>query len=132
MKQIRSWDNKENLVCFSSKGRLIFFRYASISGSDDRDSLTDSFTDSQIGNWQSLRLLRSHRSKWNVTQNAMSLKMEFHSTWNVTQNRMSLKIKCHSNGMSLRIECLSKWNITQNGMPHKMQFHSKGNIPKSL
>ena len=29
-----------------------------------------------------------------------------HSKWSVTQNGMSLKIECHS-----------KWNVTQNGMP---------------
>ena len=60
---------------------------------------TDSLIDTQIGNWQSLGLLRSIRShhlKWNITQNAISLKMECHSKWNVTQNGMSLKMECHS------------------------------------
>ena len=45
------------------------------------------------------------RSKWNVTQNSISLKMEGHSKWTFTQNRMSLKMEVHS-----------KWNVTQNGM----------------
>ena len=49
--------------------------------------LTDSLTDSEIGNWQSLRFLRSprsHHSKGNVTQYGTSLKMECHSKWNVS------------------------------------------------
>ena len=57
------------------------------------------------------------QSKCNVTQNLISLKMEFHSKlnvtlkWNVTQNGISLKIDFHSklnvtqHGMSLKIEC---------------------------
>ena len=34
--------------------------------------------------------------KHNVTQNEMSLKIEFHSKWNVTQNRISLKMEFNS------------------------------------
>ena len=34
-------------------------------------------------------------SKWNVTQNEISLKIERNSKWTVLQNGMSLKIKCH-------------------------------------
>ena len=41
-------------------------------------------------------------SKWNVTKNGISLKMELHSKWNVTQN-----------GMSLKMGCRFKWNVTQ-------------------
>ena len=41
-------------------------------------------------------------SKWNVTQNGLSLKMEYHSKLNVIQNVISLKM-----------ECPSKWNVTQ-------------------
>ena len=55
--------------------------------------VTDWLTKLPIGNWQSLRFLRSFRSphsKWNVTQNGMSLKMECHSKWIVPQNGMSL------------------------------------------
>ena len=68
-------------------------------------------------------------SKWNVTQNGMSLKK------NSQKIRMSPKIefhlkKCHSklnvnkNGMSLQIECHSKFNVTQSGMSLKMECHS--------
>ena len=44
-----------------------------------------------------------------VTQNGMSLKMEWHSKWNVTQNGVSLKIECHS-----------KWNVIKNRISLKM------------
>ena len=50
----------------------------------------------------------------------MSPKMECYSKWNVTHNGMSLRMECHSNGMSLKMkysikmECQSKWNVTQN------------------
>ena len=44
----------------------------------------------------------------------MPLKMECQSKWNVTQNEMSIKMECHS-----------KWNITQNGMSLKIESHSK-------
>ena len=37
-------------------------------------------------------------NKTNVIQNGMSLKMECHSKWDVTQNGMSLKF-----GMSLKV-----------------------------
>ena len=83
-RQLRVWD---------------IFRCASISSSDDRDSLTDRFID------------------WKLTvpqipqvPQISSLKMECHSKWNVTQNGMSLKVECHS-----------KWNVTQNGMSLKME-----------
>ena len=59
-------------------------------------------------------------SKWNVTQNGMSLKMKCHSKWNFTHNEMSLKMECHS-----------KWNVTQDGMSHKMECHSKRNVTKN-
>ena len=36
-----------------------------------------------------------YHSKWDDTQNAMSLKVECHSKFNVTQSGMSLKIECH-------------------------------------
>ena len=49
----------------------------------------------------------------------MPLKMECHSKWNVTQNRISLRMECHS-----------KWYVTQNGMSPKMEFHSKWNVTK--
>ena len=51
--------------------------------------------------------------------------MECHSKWNVTQNGKSLKIECHLNGKSLNMEFYSKWNVPQNGMSLKMEFHSK-------
>ena len=51
-------------------------------------------------------------SKWNVTKNGMSLKMECHSKWNVTQNRMSLKMEYHS-----------KWNVMKNGLSLKMKSY---------
>ena len=57
-------------------------------------------------------------SKWNFTQNGMSLKMECH----VTKNLISPKMECHSkmnvtqNGISLKMECHLKWNVTQIGM----------------
>ena len=65
-----------------------------------------------------------------VTQNGMSLKMEFHSKWNVSQNWMSLRMECQSkwnvtkNKISFKMEYHSKWNITQNGMSIKMECHS--------
>ena len=34
--------------------------------------------------------------KWNVTQNGMSLKIEYHSKWNVTKKDISLIMECHS------------------------------------
>ena len=40
-----------------------------------------------------------------VNQNRMSLKMECHSKFNVTQNEMSLKWNVTQNGMSLKIKC---------------------------
>ena len=64
------------------------FRCASISSSNDLHWLTDI----EIGNWQSyttsvliieIETPASH-SKWNITQNGMSLKMKCHSKWNVT------------------------------------------------
>ena len=58
-----------------------------------------------------------------VTQNGMSLKMEYHSKWNVTYTEMSLKMECQ-NGMLLKIESLSKWNVTQSGMSLKKLSHS--------
>ena len=42
----------------------------------------------------------------------MPLKIECHSKWDITQNVMSLEMECHS-----------KWNIAQNGMSFKMEFH---------
>ena len=55
----------------------------------------------------------------------MSLKMECHSKWNVTENEMSLKTKCNSNGMSLKMECHYKLNVSQNGMSLKMECNSE-------
>ena len=40
--------------------------------------------------------------------------MKSHSKWNVTQNRMSLKIECH-----LKLNITQNWNITQNEMQSK-------------
>ena len=50
-----------------------------------------------------MSLKMNRQSKWNVTENEMSLITECHLKWNVTQNGMSLKMKCGSNGMSLKI-----------------------------
>ena len=50
--------------------------------------------------------VRSKMDQWNIT------KMECHSKWDVTQNEMSLKMECHS-----------KWNVTQIGMSLKMECH---------
>ena len=36
-----------------------------------------------------------YHSKWNVTQNEMSLKMECHSKLNISQNGVSLKMESH-------------------------------------
>ena len=87
-------------------------------------------------------------SKWNVTENGMSLKMEFHSKWNFTLNGISIKMECHSkwnvtqtechlkwnitnNGMWLKMKCKSKWNVTQNGMPLKIECHLKWNVTQN-
>ena len=43
-------------------------------------------------------------SKWNVTQNGMSLIMECHTKWNVIQNGISLKLEGHSNFNVTQIE----------------------------
>ena len=77
--------------------------------------------------------LRSHHSKWKVTENGLSLKWNvtqqgWHSKWNVTQKRMSLKTECHSKWNVTQMECYSKWNVTQNGMSLKMECHSKWNF----
>ena len=74
--------------------------------------------DSEIGDWRFYTT--SGHSKWNVTQNGMSLKMECHSKWNVTQNGVSLKTECHS-----------KLNVTQNGMLLKMEYHFKWNVTQN-
>ena len=58
----------------------------------------------------------------------MSLKIEFNSKWDVTQNGMSLKMECHSKVLSLKMEFHSKWNVTKNGMSLKMECHSKWNV----
>ena len=137
---------------------LYIFRCASISRSDDCDWLNDWLIDLPIGNWESLRSLRTCHSKWNVTQNKMSLKtkchsngmslnMECHSKWNVTLNGMPLKVECHSrleiespsdpselvtqNGMSLKIKCHSKQNVTLNGISLKMEFHLIWNVTQN-
>ena len=34
-------------------------------------------------------------SKWNVTQNGVSIKMEYHSKWKVTHDGILLKMGCH-------------------------------------
>ena len=49
-----------------------------------------------------------------VTQDGMSLKMQWHSKFNVTQEGMSQKLK---------IDCHSKWNATQKAKSHKMECH---------
>ena len=58
----------------------------------------------------------------------MSFKMEFHSKWDVTQNVMSLKWNI------TKMLCDSKWNVTQNGMSLKMSLkvncHLKRNVTK--
>ena len=46
----------------------------------------------------------------------MSLKIDRHSKWNVTQNVMSFKIDCHSSLMQLKMKCRIKWNVTKNEM----------------
>ena len=48
-------------------------------------------------------------SKWNVTQNGISLKI-------VTQNGKWLKWNVTQNEMSFKMEFNSKLNVTQNGM----------------
>ena len=47
-----------------------------------------------------------------MAQNGRSLQIEFHSKYGVTENLMSLKMECNSNGMSLKVECHSNWNVT--------------------
>ena len=58
------------------------FRCASISSSDDRDSLTHSLTTYRLEidspSASSYPSVRSHHSKQNVTHNGMELKMAFH------------------------------------------------------
>ena len=49
--------------------------------------------------------------------------MECHSKFNVTQNEMSLNIECYSNEISLKMECHSNWNVTQIGMSLKLECH---------
>ena len=61
-------------------------------------------------------LREASHSKWNVTQNGVSLKMECNSKLNVTQYGMSLKMECHLKWNALKMECHSKLNVTQNGM----------------
>ena len=56
--------------------------------------------------------------------------MEFNSKWNVTQNGISLKIEFNLNEMShkmesLKMECHSKLNVTPNGMSLKMKCRIK-------
>ena len=77
----------------------VFFRCASISSSEDQDSLPDwKLTVPQIPQIPQISSLKMEcHSKWNVTQNEMSLSMECHSKWNITQNGISLKMKCHFN-----------------------------------
>ena len=48
------------------------------------------------------------QSKWNVTSNGLSLKIEFLLKWNATQNEISLKWNI------TQMECHSKWSVTQN------------------
>ena len=60
----------------------------------------------------------------------MSLKMESYSKWNVTKNAILLKLECHLNEMSLKLECHSKWNVPQNRMLPKMECHSNGLLLK--
>ena len=55
-----------------------------------------------------------YHSKWNATQNGMSLKMECHSKGNVTN------MECHSKEVSLKMECQSKGNVYQIGMSLKI------------
>ena len=83
-----------------------------------------------LGHWK-LRVLFYLRSHANVTQNGMSLKMEFHSKWKSTQNIMSLKMEYHlecnltQKGQSLKIECHSKRNLILN------KFDYKWNVTKN-
>ena len=51
----------------------------------------------------------------------MSLKFECHTKWNVTQNVISLKIKCE---MSLKMEYHLKWNVNKNGMSFEIACYS--------
>ena len=43
--------------------------------------------------------------KLEFTENGKSLKIECHSKWNVTQNEISLKWNVTKNGISLKLEC---------------------------
>ena len=60
-------------------------------------------------------------SKWIITQNGVSFKIEWHPRWNgtkkknFTQNGMSIKSR-----MSLKMECQSNWNVTQSGMSNEI------------
>ena len=46
----------------------------------------------------------------------LSLKMEYDSKWNVTQNGMSLQIKCHTKWNVTQVEF---WKVIQNGISLK-------------
>ena len=78
-----------------------------------------------------MSLKRERCSKWNVTQNGMSLQKACHL------KKMSFKMECHSklnftqSEMLLKMECHSKWNVTQNGMSIKMEYHSKWNVTQN-
>ena len=54
-------------------------------------------------------VLKLGGSKWNVTQNEILLKREYHSKWNITQNEIPLKMEYHL-----------KWNVTQSRITLKM------------
>ena len=55
----------------------------------------------------------------------MSLNYECNSKFNITWNGKSLKMERHSNGMSLKMRFHSKWIVTQNGLSLKVESHSK-------
>ena len=54
--------------------------------------------------------------------------MECHSKFNVTQNGMSLKTEFYLNGMSLKMEYHSKCNGTQSGMSLKMECSAASHV----
>ena len=75
--------------------------------------------------------------KWNVTENGMSLKMEYHSKLNVTQKGSNSKWNVNNNGMSLKknvnkTECQSKRNLTPNVMSSRMECCSQFIVTQNI
>ena len=58
----------------------------------------------------------------------MSLQMECNSKWNVTQNGMSLNMEGHSKLKLIKIKYHSILNVTLNGTSLKMERHSNQNV----